>query len=236
MQNTEILAPVSTEAQSISEAAEIGRQIGANWQKATKEVLDTAGLCDAAFRRHGSQRLPAVLRAAQMSRSTFMKLVVIGRDQRLRRIEALLPPNFSIIYQVSRLNEEIFEEAVKAEVIHPNVRRTEIEALRKPSESSGKVAKLDHDAELPVTVREIAAGVRFELMVPQDIGAAACAQMRQIVHGLQKKFGVEIASLAASQTAANGVVMPPVSSGSGSSPVNNRPLVSVHPAAAPKVK
>ena len=56
MQNTEILAPVSTEAQSISEAAEIGRQIGANWQKATKEVLDTAGLCDAAFRRPNLKR------------------------------------------------------------------------------------------------------------------------------------------------------------------------------------
>ena len=88
MQNPEILTPVSTEAESISEAAEIGRQIRANWQKAAKEVLDTARLCDAAFRLHGSQRLPAVLRAAQMSKPTFMKLVVMGRDERLRRIEA----------------------------------------------------------------------------------------------------------------------------------------------------
>ena len=228
METPEILAPVSADAPPISEAAEIGRQIAANWQKATKEVMNTARLCEEALRRHGSQRLPAILRAAQMSRSTFMKLVVIGRDQRLRRIEALLPPNFSIIYAVTRLNDELFEEAVKAEVLHPKVRRTEIEALRKP-ESSGKVTVQDHTAELPAMVREIAAGVRFELIVPNKIGANDCAQMRQIVHGLHKKFGVEIAHLKASETAANGILTPPVSSGAGSSPVKQRPLVTIHP-------
>jgi hypothetical protein len=234
MQNTEILPPVSTEAQSISEATEIGRRIGVNWQKAATQVLDTASLCLTALERYASHGLPAVLRAANMSKPTFMKLVVIARDERLRRIEVQLPPGFSIIYEVSQLSDEVFEQAVKAELIHPHVRRAEIQELRKAGGGEGKQDR--KHSELPAALRELAAGGRFEFMVPRDIGAAACEEMRQIVHGLQKKFGVEIATLKASETAANGAVIPPVSSGSGSSPVNERPLVRIHPAAATKAK
>jgi hypothetical protein len=233
MQNPEILAPVSAEAPPISEAAELGRQIGVNWQKAATQVLDTAALCLTALERYASNGLPAVLRAANMSKPTFMKLVVIARDERLRPIEAQLPPGFSIIYEVTQLSDEVFEQSVKAELIHPHVRRAEIKELRKAGAGEGKQDR--KHSELPTVLKELAAGGRFEFMVPKDIGAAACAQMRQILQGLQKKFGVEIVSLKASETAANGVVIPPVSSGSGS-PVNQRPLVRVHPAAAPKAK
>ena len=91
-----------------------------------------------------------------MSKTTFMKFVVIGRDQRLRRIEGMLPPGFSIIYEVSQLNNEVFDEAVKAGVIHPHVRRVEIEALRKSSAGKNKASTAD---ELPEVVRELAAGI-----------------------------------------------------------------------------
>jgi hypothetical protein len=216
MQSTKIVAPVSTAAPSISEAAEIGRQIRVNWQKAATQVLDTAALCLTALERYASHGLPAVLRAANMSKPTFMKLVVIARDERLRRIEAQLPPGFSIIYEVSQLSDEVFEQAVKAELIHPHVRRAEIQELRK---TGGGEGKQDHNAELPVPVNEIAAGARFELIVPTKIAANDCAQMRHILHGLQKKFGVEIASLKASETAAIGARQP---AGFLGSPVNHQ--------------
>ena len=220
MQNTEIVAPVSAAAPSISEAAELGRQIGVNWQKAATQVLDTAALCLTALERYASHGLPAVLRAANMSKPTFMKLVVIARDERLRRIEAQLPPGFSIIYEVSQLSNEVFEQAVKAELIHPHVRRADIQELRKAGGGEGKQDR--KHGELPAALRELAAGGRFEFMVPQDIGAAACSQMRQILQGMRTKFGVEIASIKELQAVSEQGVTPPVSSGSGSSPVNQR--------------
>lgn len=191
------------EADCVSEAAELGRQIGASWRKATAQILDVAELCDLAFRRYALRGLTTVLRAAQMSRPTFVKFVVIGRDQRLRQIEALLPPAFSIIYAVSHLSDAVLDEAVKAGVIHPNVRRAEIEALRKPKEKVTKQA-----AELPAMAMEIAAGGHYELMLPKDVGADHCAQIRQILHGLQNKFGVKIVSIKPLETASKVIVTP----------------------------
>ncbi|MGZ4987724.1 MAG: hypothetical protein ACXWBP_06780 [Limisphaerales bacterium] len=225
MENTDKVVPAGTEtavpvkeAGFISEAAELGRQIGASWQKATAQILDTAELCDLAFRRHALRGLPTVLRTAQMGRTTFMKLVVIGRDQRLRQIEAQLPPAFSTIYAVSHLSDAVLGEAMRAGLIHPNVRRAEIEALRKPNDKVTKQA-----AELPATVREIAAGGHYELMLPKDVRADHCEQIGQILHGLQTKFGVEIVSFKALEAASKGTVTPAIPP--TSSPVNKVPPV-----------
>ncbi len=97
----------------------------------TTQILDTAELCDQAFRRHALWALPAVVRAAQMSQTHFTELVVIGRDQRLRQIEALLPPAFPIIFAISHLSNALLDEAVRDGVIHPHVRGAEIKALHK---------------------------------------------------------------------------------------------------------
>ena len=142
MQNIEVVAPpylpVEEEPFAISEAVEFGRTIKASWQKAAAQVLDTAELCERAFRRYGSRGLPVLLRTAQMSKSTFMKLVTIGRDERLRRVKDLLPPGFSVIYALSQLSNEDFNDSVQAGIIHPQVRRAEIEALRKPLAVRGR--------------------------------------------------------------------------------------------------
>ena len=96
-----IRSPVIEEPISIAEVGELGRKIKASYQMAAAHVLTTAELCYQGFARWGSRGLPLLLRTAQMSKTTFMKFVVIGRDQRLRRIEGMLPPGFSIIYEVS---------------------------------------------------------------------------------------------------------------------------------------
>ena len=188
MQNIEVVAPpylpVEEGPFAISEAVESGRTIKASWQKAATQVLDTAELCERAFRRYGSRGLPVLLRTAQMSKSTFMKLVTIGRDERLRRVKDLLPPGFSVIYALSQLSNEAFNNSVQAGIIHPQVRRAEIEALRKPSatEGTGPVEATD----LPAALKKMAPGGRLEFVVPEDIDAHACAQMRRVLHKLQQ--------------------------------------------------
>jgi hypothetical protein len=198
MQDTEVVAPapylpVDEEPFALSEVAEVGRSINSSWQKAAAQVLETAQLCERAFRRYGSRGLPVLLRAAQMGKATFMKLVTIGRDERLRRVKDLLPPGFSVIYAVTQLSNEAFNDAVLAGIIHPQVRRAEIEALRKPlgSRATGTV----QDSDLPAALREMAPGGRLEFMVPDDLNADGCAHVRRTLHRLQTKFRVKIVSI-----------------------------------------
>ena len=186
--------PVIEEPIPVAEVAELGRTIKASYQTAAAHILTTAELCYQGFTQWGSRGLPLLVRTAQMSKTTFMKFVVIGRDQRLRRIEGMLPPGFSIIYEVSLLSDEVFDEAVKAGVIHPHVRRAEIEALRKSNANRNKASAAD---ELPEAVRELAAGSHCELIVPQGIRTDQCVQVKKLLRNLHTKFGVEILAIAA---------------------------------------
>jgi hypothetical protein len=121
-----------------------------------------------------------------------MKYVAVAGDQRLRRIEALLPPSYSIIHQISQLTDQTFDDAVRAEVIHPNVHRAEIESLRKSSASKNKAPTAD---KLPEAVSEMAAGSRYELIVPKEIGASRYAQIKRALASLHRKFGIEIVTI-----------------------------------------
>ncbi len=195
MKQTDLIIPagfsVPEEPTSIAEVAEAGRQIKTSLQTAAAHVLITAGLCERAFRQYRSKHLPVLLRAAQMNRATFMKFVSIGRDERLKSIKELLPPGFSVIHAVSQLSDEAFKEATEAGIIHPQVRRSEIEALRKPGTSKESVTQ----AELPAAVRDLTAGGRCEFLVPKDIDAGRFAQVKQALGALTKKFGIEIVSI-----------------------------------------
>jgi hypothetical protein len=224
MQDTVVVPPpylpVDEEPFALSEVAEVGRSINSSWQKAAAQVLETAQLCERAFRRYGSRGLPVLLRAAQMSKATFMKLVAIGRDERLRRVKDLLPPGFSIIYAMSQLGDEAFNDAVKVGVIHPHARRAEIEALRKPLGSRGGPVP---DSGLPTAIREMAPGGRLQVVVPDHIDVDACTQMRRVLHRLQTKFGVKIVSIKNLDSSSEAVATSASSSATSSSPVNPPP-------------
>ena len=224
MKDNGIVAPTELSALgaegSIAEAADLGRQIGAGLQKAAAHVLETARLCELGFRRHRSHGLPALLRAANMNRSTFMKYVAIAGDLRLRQIEQRLPPSFTTIHQISQLTDEEFDEAVRAELIYPNVRRAEIEGLRKPHVTNTKVSTAE---KLPEALKQMAPGSRFEFVVPNDIPAAGCAQMQQILHKLHAKFGIKIVMIKELDAASKAVATPAVPPVRVGSPVNRPP-------------
>src|SRR6202035_393436 len=103
--------PIPNDSGSLSDAAALGRQIHESQQKAAAHVLETARLCELGFRRYRSRGLPVLLREAGMTKSTFMKYVAIAHDVRLRRVELLLPPSFSTIYQIAHLTDEESDEA-----------------------------------------------------------------------------------------------------------------------------
>jgi hypothetical protein len=185
--------PVLTELGSISEAAELGRKIGASLQKTAEQILTTSDLCLRAYQRYGSGRLGVVLRAAKMKKSTFMKFVSIAHDSRLRRIQPLLPPSFTTIHQIAQLTNEQFDEAIKAEIIQTDVRRSEIEYLRKMA-AVNKGRAITPAAE-PAALLEMAPGGHYELIVPNDLGPDDCVRIRQLLQRLHTTLGVEIVAI-----------------------------------------
>jgi len=194
--------PVST----ILEAAEMGRQIGASFQKAANDVLASASLCAVAYERHSSMGLSTVLRYAQMGKATFLKLVRIGRDQRLPPITTRLPPSYSIMYEVSQLDDQQLGLAIKADMIRPDVRRAEIVALRKPSNRKAGTVQKTGGEEAPIAVpmdasdathkrMSVSAGRRFELRVPPSASKEAFNRIQTMLERLHSEFGVEILPL-----------------------------------------
>jgi hypothetical protein len=225
---SELLVP--SKVFSVTEAAELGRQIKASVQKVATDVLETAKLCLRAYERYGPQGLSVVLRAAEMEKTKFLKHMAIARDQRLGRIAMQLPAGYSVLYQITQLSDEVFEAAAKERIIHPDVGRGDIDALRKPSNRSNK--QLDV-REVSAALKEMVPGGRLELVVPNGIDAAACAEMRRVLFRLQTRFGAQFVSIKELDTTRTAVTTPTITSKSGGSPVN-KPTVVQQPIAPPK--
>jgi hypothetical protein len=197
MKDPELVIPsnisVPVEHGSMAEAAELGRQIKASEQKAVAHVLETAHLCELGFQKYRTRGLPVLLRAAEMSKTTFMKYVGIAHDTRLKRIENLLPPNFTTIHQICQLTDEEFEEAIRAEIIRPTVRRREIEYLRETTARDDKEPA--HALKPPPALMGLAAGGHYELVAPNDLGPDDRARIGKLLQRLHAKFGVEIVAI-----------------------------------------
>ncbi len=158
-----------------------------------------------------------------LNRSTFWKLVTIGRDKRLADITAKLPSNFSTIYEVSQLNDAQLEQALGANIIHPAVRRADIAALRKPGDESDATSQGGKNASPPM-LTEIIAGCQYELKIPKGVAADHCARISQALGKVHAEFGVEITRIERPPSVPAGRQISASPSGA-SSPVNRKPIL-----------
>lgn len=176
---------------SIPEARKLGRQIRAyNWQGRTSETLEVARECSDAKWRFTSDGLIALRRTAGMNETTFRRLAAVGGDRRLSRIAPLLPSSISALYELTRLDNKTFDDAIKAGIIHPEVRQAEVKALREPINANDKlIRRKREDPEDLAQFSDIAPGVRHQLVVPEDTHAYFCAQIVELVRWLQSEVG-----------------------------------------------
>ena len=105
------------------------KHIQANWAKAADSILEVSRLCAEANRELSPQDKADLREVLQFSSAMFSKLAKIGADQRLQKptMQKLLPPNYSIIYEVSRLDNPGFQRVVDAGLLRPDVTRNEIQ-------------------------------------------------------------------------------------------------------------
>jgi hypothetical protein len=117
---------------------EYRQRIWSGWKKTVEDFLELGTACRDAADNLSKSGLETLLQTDMpINESTFWKFVTIGRDPRLPGIAGSLPPKFTIIYEVSRLTEAQFEQAVASQKIHPKVHREDITALRKRSDGGG---------------------------------------------------------------------------------------------------
>ena len=95
--------------------ADYAKQINACWRKTADGVLETAVACaDAKKNLTEEDDRTELKQKLQFSAATFSKLVVIGECKALQSIQmkALLPPNYTIVYELAKLDSEDLKRAV----------------------------------------------------------------------------------------------------------------------------
>jgi hypothetical protein len=113
--------------------ADFAKKIKASWHGNTRSILTTARHCAEASAALPRRARASLIKEVPFSAATFSKLNQIGQNARLREndVAAVLPANFSAIYAVSKLNDEEFDLAIQAGVLHPRAKRADVIAYIK---------------------------------------------------------------------------------------------------------
>ena len=109
---------------------EYADKINASWRKTTESVLETARLCADANKDLKSKDRARLIKQLAFNAATFSKLVKIGSKYQLQSdpLKSLLPPSYSIVYEVAKLNEGDLQVAITEGVINPGMTRRDLDA------------------------------------------------------------------------------------------------------------
>jgi hypothetical protein len=196
-----LVATPPTEPSTIS-LEDLLKRIWSGWQRATVDIIEVGKACRQINDTWSPEEHQGLFKGKTLpfNRSTFTKLTQIRRDKRLDGIKANLPPSYSIIYEVTLLNDAQLEDALRDGIIHPQVRRTEIVALRKPtvdqggagSQDGGQESQGDRAVSGENTAVQIEAGHLYELKIPSTVKGEDCDSISQALEKLIARFGVEV--------------------------------------------
>ena len=83
---------------------------------------------------HRSKRSRKLIEQLPFDGSRFVKLSVIGRDNRLQRTEAraLLPPHHNTLFELTKRSDNELELAMAAQVVDTEMSRAHSSACRHP--------------------------------------------------------------------------------------------------------
>ena len=100
-------------------------KINASWRKTADCVLETAMLCAEVSAKLGLGEKKQLQKKLDFSLATFSKLVKIGEQPHLREkaIKALLPPSYTLVYQLAQLSPSNIDAAIKEGIISPTMSR-----------------------------------------------------------------------------------------------------------------
>jgi hypothetical protein len=122
--------------------------IGESWRRGVAAMLEVCSLCADASKRLTPEQRKELLDRLPFGQSAFSKFVTIGKDKRLQapEVKQLLSPHYSITYSLTQLREGELQQAIAANVVHPDMKRSDLtkwletlRALRSPEEPADPV-------------------------------------------------------------------------------------------------
>lgn len=132
------------------------KAINASWHRTTDSVLETARLCAEADKKLPTDQKNKLFKDLEFSKAAFSKFVKIGSHPQLQTdpVKSLLPPNYSIVYEVAKLAELDLRVAIKEGVITPKMSRGDLDAwlerrLGKIPASDSPLARIIATVEVP---------------------------------------------------------------------------------------
>jgi hypothetical protein len=158
------------------------KAINASWHKTTDSVLETARLCAEADKKLPTDQKNKLFKDLEFSKAAFSKFVKIGSHPQLQTdpVKSLLPPNYSIVYEVAKLPESDLRVAIKEGVITPKMSRGDLGAWLE--RRAGKVPASDSPlARIIATVE-----------VPSDYDPKKQALLEKALEKLRLQFGFSL--------------------------------------------
>jgi hypothetical protein len=116
------------------------KAINTSWHKSTDSILETAKICAEAEKKLNANEKAKLFKDLIFSKATFSKLAKVGSQTRLlsENVKPLLPPNYSILYDIAKLSERDLGQAIKDGIINPNMSRADLEAWAAEQRGEGK--------------------------------------------------------------------------------------------------
>jgi len=116
-----------TDTAVLSRVTEYVDKIIKYWRKAA-DISAVAGLCAGANKELSRKEKKEFYSGLPFGRTVFCKLARIGSDPRLHQegIDTLLPANYSMQYEITKLTDEELQAAIDQNIIHTRAKRADL--------------------------------------------------------------------------------------------------------------
>ena len=161
----------------------LAKAINASWQKTTDSVLETAVLCANANAKLKADEKKKLYELLVCSSATFAKLAKIGEQEALQAdpIKSLLPPNYTIVYEIAKLHQADLAAAVETGIINHRMTRADILAWVAERNSTGGK-----------TFTEVKPLIIGTLQVSPGYDETRIAQLEKDLEKLRAKYGFSL--------------------------------------------
>ena len=158
------------------------KAINSSWRKTTDSVLETARLCAEAEKKLRPEEKNKLFKDLDFNKATFSKLAKIGSQPRLQTeaVKSLLPPNYTIVYEVAKLPESDLQVAIKEGIISPKMARGDLDAWLERRAGKVPASESEH-AKIIATVE-----------VPSDYDPKKQALLEKALEKLRVQFGFSL--------------------------------------------
>ena len=145
-------------------------------------MLETARLCAEAEKKLRPEEKNKLFKDLDFNKATFSKLAKIGSQPRLQTeaVKSLLPPNYTIVYEVAKLPELDLQVAIKEGIISPKMLRSDLDAWLEKRMGKVPTSESEH-AKIIATVE-----------VPSDYDPKKQALLEKALEKLRVQFGFSL--------------------------------------------